>query len=563
MAEETGASNFIRERIAADVAAGKHGGRVVTRFPPEPNGYLHIGHAKAIWLDFGLAAEHGGVANLRFDDTDPVKEDTEYVEAIKRDIQWLGYDWGDRCYFASDYFDRLYAWALELVDRGLAYVDSQSAEQIREGRGSFYKPGIDSPHRNRSVEENRDLFERMRKGEFPDGAHVLRAKIDMQHKNLNMRDPPLYRIKHAHHHRTGDTWCIYPMYDWAHGQSDAIEGITHSICTLEFEDHRPLYDWFLQILGVDDPPEQIEFAKWLFTYQVTSKRRMKQMIDDGIVSGWDDPRQATIAGLRRRGVTPQALRAACERTGVSKREGLIDISLLEHDIREHLNATSPRAMAVLRPLRIVIENFGDDQVEWFDAPNNPEDPSAGTRKVPLSKAVYIEHDDFREVAPKKWHRFAPGAEVRLKYACFVTCREVVKDAFGEVIELRCTWDPESRGGDSPDGRKVRGTSHWVSAAHAVAAEVRLYDRLFTVEDPLGQEGRDWREFVNPSSLEIVKGVMVEPMLAQAKPLDRFQFERVGYFCVDPDSTPEAPVFNRTIGLKDSWAKMEAKLAKPE
>jgi glutaminyl-tRNA synthetase len=558
MSEEIGPSNFVRERIAADVAAGKRGGRVVTRFPPEPNGYLHLGHAKAIWLDFGSAREFGGICNLRFDDTDPVKEDVEYVEAIKRDIQWLGYDWGDRCYFASDYFERLYDWAVTLITKGLAYVDSQTAEQIREGRGSFYKPGVDSPHRTRSIAENLDLFERMRKGEFPDGAHVLRAKIDMQHKNLNMRDPPLYRIKHAHHHRTGDAWCIYPMYDFAHGQSDAIEGITHSICTLEFEDHRPLYDLFLEVLGVPDPPEQIEFAKFLFTYQVTSKRRMKQMVDEGIVRGWDDPRMATLAGLRRRGVTPEALLATCERTGVSKRDGLIDVTLLEHEIREHLNATSPRAMAVLHPLRIVIENFPEDAVEWFDAPNNPEDPSAGTRKVPFSRVVYIERDDFREVAPKKWFRFAPGAEVRLRYACFVTCREVVKDEHGEVVELRCTWDPASRGGNSPDGRKVRGTSHWVSAAHAVPAEVRLYDRLFTEPDPMGVEGRDWKEFVNPRSLEVVRGAMVEPALAHAQPLARFQFERVGYFCVDPDSTPEQRVFNRTIELKDSWAKIEAK-----
>ncbi|HWB77347.1 MAG TPA: glutamine--tRNA ligase/YqeY domain fusion protein [Nannocystaceae bacterium] len=557
MSEETGPSNFIRERIAADVAAGKNGGRVMTRFPPEPNGYLHIGHAKAIWLDFGQAQEHGGVCNLRFDDTDPVKEDTEYVEAIKRDIQWLGFDWGDRCYFASDYFDQLHAWAVQLIERGLAYVDSQTAEQIREGRGNFYKPGVESPFRDRSVAENLDLFARMKAGEFPDGAHVLRAKIDMQHKNINFRDPPLYRIKHAHHHRTGDKWCIYPMYDYAHGQSDAIEGVTHSICTLEFEDHRPLYDWFLQTLGVANPPEQIEFAKFLFTYQMTSKRRLRQLVEEGTMRGWDDPRMPTLAGLRRRGVTPEALIATCEATGASKREGLIDISRLEHEIREHLNKTSQRRMAVLDPLELVITNMDDDTVEWFDAPNNPEDPSAGSRKIAFSNRIWIERDDFRDPPPKKWYRFAPGAEVRLRYACFVRCNEVVKDESGKVVQLRCTWDPLSRGGDSPDGRKVKGTSHWVSARHAVSAEMRLYERMFTVEDPMGVEGKDWKELLNPQSLEVTTG-MIEPALAEAQAGERFQFERVGYFCADADGTRERPVFNRTIGLKDSWAKLEAK-----
>ncbi|MBC8071734.1 MAG: glutamine--tRNA ligase/YqeY domain fusion protein [Deltaproteobacteria bacterium] len=562
MTDDSGPSNFVRERVAADVAAGRHGGRVVTRFPPEPNGYLHIGHAKAIWLDFGVAAEFGGVCALRFDDTDPVKEDVEYVEAIKRDIRWLGYDWGDRLFFASDYFDQLHAWAVQLIERGLAYVDSQSAEQIRDGRGNFYKPGVESPHRTRSVEDNLELFERMRKGEFPDGAHVLRAKIDMQHKNINFRDPPLYRIKHAHHHRTGDKWCIYPMYDYAHGQSDAIEGVTHSICTLEFEDHRPLYDWFLETLGVQDPPEQIEFAKFLFTYQMTSKRRLRGLVEDGTMRGWDDPRMPTLAGLRRRGVTPEALRAACERTGSSKREGRIDISLLEHEIREHLNATSVRRMAVLDPLKLTITNLGEDDVEWFEAPNNPEDVSAGSRKIPFCRELYIERDDFREVAPKKWFRFAPGAEVRLRYACFVKCNEVVKDDAGNVVELRCTWDPLSRGGDSPDGRKVRGTSHWVSARHGVVAEVRLYERMFTVPDPMAVEGKEWTELLNPASLELVHGV-VEPALAEAEPGTRVQFERLGYFCADPDGTRERPVFNRTIGLKDSWAKLEAKAEPPK
>ncbi len=562
MSEDSGPPNFVRELVAADVAAGKHGGRVMTRFPPEPNGYLHIGHAKSICLNFGLAQEFGGLCNLRFDDTNPAREEQEYVDAIRRDIRWLGFDWQDREYFASGYFDQLYRWAVQLIGKGLAYVDSQSADEIREGRGNFYKKGIESPFRNRSVEENLALFERMRAGEFPEGAHVLRAKIDMAHGNLNMRDPPMYRIKHAHHHRTGDAWCIYPMYDYAHGLSDAIEGVTHSICTLEFEDHRPLYDWFLAALELEHRPQQIEFAKLNFTYVVLSKRRLLQMVQERLVDGWDDPRMPTISGLRRRGVTPEAIRNVAERVGVSKRDGSVDVTLFEHEIREHLNATAPRRMAVLRPLKLVIENYPEDAEEWFDAPDNPEQPDAGGRKVPFCRELYIEQDDFREVAPKKWYRFAPGQEVRLRYACLVTCREVVKDTEGRVVELRCTWDPASRGGDAPDGRRVRGTSHWVSARHAVKATVRLYDRLFTEADPLGVEGRDWKEFLNPNSLELVEDVRIEPSLATAPLGARFQFERVGYFCVDLDSTAERPLFNRTIGLKDSWAKLEAREGKP-
>jgi glutaminyl-tRNA synthetase len=559
MTDDTGPSNFVRELVAADVAAGKHGGRVMTRFPPEPNGYLHIGHAKALWVDFGTAQEFGGVCNLRFDDTNPVTEDTEYVEGIQNDIRWLGWDWGDRKYYASDYFEQLYAWAQQLVRKGLAYVDSQSVDEIRANRGNFYKPGTDSPFRGRSVEENLDLLARMRTGEFPDGAHVLRAKIDMAHGNLNMRDPLMYRIKHAHHHRTGDAWCIYPTYDYAHGLSDAIEGVTHSICTLEFEDHRPLYDWFIEVLELPHRPQQIEFARLNLSYLVMSKRKLLQLVQEKVVDGWDDPRMPTLAGMRRRGYTPEAIRALCERTGVSKRPGVADVTMLEYEVREHLNATSARRMAVLRPLELVIENMAEGEVHWFDAPNNPEDPSAGSRKVAFGRRVYIEHDDFREVAPKKWYRFAPGQEVRLRYAALVTCTGVVKNDAGEVIQLRCTWDPASGGGNSPDGRKVKGTSHWVSAEHGVRATVRLYDRLFTVEDPQGVEGKDFKEFLNPKSLEIDDDAVVEPELAAAAPGARFQFERVGYFCADLTSTAERPVFNRTIELKDSWAKLEAKL----
>ena len=562
MSDDATPPNFLRELIAADVAAGKHGGRVMTRFPPEPNGYLHVGHAKAICVNFGLAQEFGGLCNLRFDDTNPAREEVEYVEAIRKDIEWLGFEWGEREYFASGYFEQLYQWALQLIDEGLAYVDSQSAEQIREGRGNFYNKGTDSPFRDRSVAENRALFEQMRAGAFEEGACVLRAKIDMAHPNLNMRDPPMYRIKHAHHHRTGDRWCIYPMYDYAHGLSDAIEGVTHSMCTLEFEDHRPLYDWFIEALALEHRPQQIEFAKLNFSYIVLSKRRLLQLVQEQLVDGWDDPRMPTISGLRRRGVTPEAIRNIAERVGVSKRDGVVDITLFEHEIREHLGTVAARRMAVLRPLKLVIENYPDDGEDWFEAPNHPERPELGTRKVPFAREIYIEQDDFREVPPKKWYRFAPGQEVRLRYACLVTCREVIKDDAGNVVELRCTWDPESRGGNSPDGRKVRGTSHWVSARHGVRATVRLYDRLYTVPDPLGVEGREWKEFLNPDSVTRIDDAVLEPALAAAAPGERFQFERVGYFCADLDSRADAPLFNRTIELKDSWAKLETREGKP-
>jgi glutaminyl-tRNA synthetase len=554
-----GPGNFVRELIAEHVQQGEHGGRVHTRFPPEPNGYLHIGHAKAICLDFGMAAEFGGKCNLRFDDTNPEVEDVEYVDAIKQDIRWLGFDWEDREFFASDYFEQLYAWAVKLIERGKAYVDSQSLAQIRENRGNYYKKGVDSPHRGRSIEENLDLFARMKAGEFPDGAHVLRAKIDMQHGNLNMRDPLMYRIKHAHHHRTGDAWCLYPMYDWAHGQSDAIEGVTHSLCTLEFEDHRPLYDWFLENLGIEGPPRQIEFARLQLGYTVLSKRKLAQLVKEGHVSGWDDPRMPTLCGMRRRGLTPAAIRKFAERVGVAKRDSWVDVTLLEHAVREDLNDTSPRVMTVLHPLEITLENFPEGQVEWFDAPYHPEQPSWGSRRVPLTRKVYIERDDFREEPPKKWFRLAPGREIRLRYGCLITCKEVVKDDAGEVVGLICTWDPESRGGTAPDGRKVRGTSHWVSAEHAVPAEVRLYDRLFSREVPGGEdEGRDFLADLNRASLEVLTGCMAEPSLAGAAPGTRVQFERLGYFCVEPDTHDGSLVFNRTIGLRDTWAKIERK-----
>jgi glutaminyl-tRNA synthetase len=553
---EASPPNFVREVIQADLAAGKNDGRVMTRFPPEPNGYLHIGHAKSICLNFGMAEEHGGLCNLRFDDTNPSAEEVEYVEAIQDDVRWLGFDWGDRLRFASDYFDQLHGYAVQLIKAGKAYVDSLSLEEIREYRGDYHRKGRNSPYRDRTVEENLDLFARMRAGEFDEGTHVLRAKIDMASANLNMRDPPIYRVRRASHHRTGDTWCIYPMYDFAHGLSDAIEGVTHSLCTLEFEDHRPLYDWFLDQLDVPCHPQQIEFARLNVGYMVLSKRRLLQLVGEGQVTGWDDPRMPTLVGMRRRGLTPQAIRSFCDRIGVAKRDGVVDVALLEHSLREDLNARATRVMAVLRPLKLVIDNFPEDRVEEFDAPYHPDDPSFGSRKVPLSRTLYIERDDFREDPPRKWFRLAPGREIRLRYACLVKCIDVVKDDAGEVVEVRCTWDPDSRGGTAPDGRKVKGTCHWVSAAHAVEAEVRLYDRLFTKENPL--EGKeDFRKHINPDSLETLTSCRVEPSLAAAKQGTSYQFERLGYFCVDSvDSSPERLVFNRTISLRDTWARIE-------
>ena len=549
--------NFIHDIVEADQKQGKHGGRVATRFPPEPNGYLHIGHAKSICLNFGIAEKYGGAVNLRFDDTNPVTEEVEFVESIQADVKWLGFRWTNLV-FASDYFDKLYQWAEALIEKGKAYVDSRSLEEIRDGRGNFHKKGVPSPFRDRPVAENLELFRRMKNGEFEEGSHVLRAKIDMESPNMNLRDPPMYRIRKAHHHRTGDRWCIYPMYDYAHGQSDAIEGITHSLCTLEFENHRALYDWFIQALEIADPPEQTEFARLNLGYTVLSKRKLQILVNDGHVNGWDDPRMPTLAGLRRRGFTPTAIRTFCERIGVARRDGMVDVALLEHELREDLNARSPRGMAVLRPLKVVLENFPEGETEWHEAPNHPESATFGSRKVPLSRVVYVEEDDFREVPPKGWFRLAPGAEVRLRSACLVKCREVVKDAAGKVIELRCTWDPDSRGGTPADGRKVKGTIHWVSSAHAVPAEVRVYDRLFTVEDvSAGEEqGTPFTAHLNPASLEVVKGAQLEPSLADAK--GGYQFERLGYFTVDPDSRPGALVWNRTIGLRDSWAKLEKK-----
>lgn len=547
------ALDFIRARIAEDLAAGRGGSRVATRFPPEPNGYLHIGHAKSICLNFGVAQEFGGTCNLRFDDTNPTKEDVEYVESIEEDVRWLGFEWAG-LHFASDYFEQLYDYAVHLIRRGLAYVDSQSAEQIRQRRGTLTEPGTESPFRNRGIEENLDLFSRMRAGVFEDGAHVLRAKIDMASPNINMRDPVLYRIRRAHHHRTGDAWCIYPMYDFAHPPSDALEQITHSLCTLEFEDHRPLYDWLIEHLPVPARPRQIEFARLNLTYTVMSKRRLLELVQEGYVSGWDDPRMPTIVGMRRRGYTPDAIRTFCERIGVAKRENIVDVALLEHAVREDLNLHAPRVMAVLRPLRLVIENYPEGQTEEVSVVNNPEDPSAGSRKVPFSRVLYIERDDFMEDPPKKFFRLAPGREVRLRCAYFITCTGVTKDpASGEVTELRCTYDPATRGGDAPDGRKVKATLHWVSAAHAIAAEVRLYDRLFNAEQP-GASG-DYRADLNPNSLEVIREAKVEPSLAAAAPGVRVQFERIGYFSVDRDSVAGRPVFNRTVTLKDSWAKI--------
>jgi len=546
--------NFIRTLVAEDVAAGRFGGRVVTRFPPEPNGYLHIGHAKAISLDFGLAAEFGGRCHLRFDDTNPTKEEAEYVESIMQDVRWLGYDWGPHLYFASDYFEQLYEWAVQLIKAGKAYVDDLTPDQIREYRGTLTEPGRESPYRNRSVEENLDLFARMRAGEFEEGSRTLRAKIDMSSPNLNLRDPVMYRIRKARHHRTGDKWCIYPMYDWAHGQSDSIEGITHSLCTLEYEDHRPLYDWFLDALGIYHP-RQIEFARLNLSHTVLSKRKLIQLVNEGHVAGWDDPRMPTLAGLRRRGYTPEAIRDFCERIGVAKAENLVDIALLEHCLRDDLNRRAPRVMGVLRPLKVVIENYPQGQVEEMEAVNNPEDPSMGVRRVPFSRELWIEQDDFRETPPPKYYRLSPGSEVRLRYAYFIRCVGVVRDErTGEVVAVRCTYDPQTRGGDAPDGRKVKSTIHWVSAAHALEAEVRLYDHLFLTPRP--DEDEDWKASLNPNSLERLTGCRLEPSLQDARPGDRFQFERVGYFCVDPDSTPGHLVFNRTVSLRDTWAKIE-------
>jgi glutaminyl-tRNA synthetase len=553
--ESTPAPSFIRTLIEEDLRSGRFGDRVVTRFPPEPNGYLHIGHAKSICLNFGLAAQHGGRCHLRFDDTNPTKESVEYVESIKADVRWLGFDWGEHLYYASDYFDRLYDWAVALVEAGQAYVDELSADEMRQHRGTLTEPGRPSPYRDRPVAENLDLFRRMRAGEFEDGTRTLRARIDMGAPNLNLRDPVMYRIRRTPHHRTGDRWCIYPMYDWAHGQSDSIEGVTHSICTLEYEDHRALYDWFLEALRVHHP-RQIEFARLNLSYTVMSKRKLLELVEEGHVSGWDDPRMPTIAGLRRRGYTPEAIRDFCERIGVAKNDALIDVAHLEHCVRDDLNRRARRVLAVLRPLRLVIENYPEDRVEEIEAVNNPEDPSMGTRKVPFSRVLWIERDDFRETPPPKYFRLAPGAEVRLRYAYLVRCVGVVKDAAtGDVVEVRCRYDPGTRGGEAPDRRRVKGTIHWVSAAHALPAEVRLYDRLFTRPDPGADD--DWRQSLNPRSLEVLAGCRVEPSLGAAAPGERCQFERLGYFCVDPaDSRPGALVFNRTVALRDSWAKLE-------
>jgi len=549
-------SNFIRDTMIRDLETKKYGDAVLqTRFPPEPNGYLHIGHAKAICLDFGLADEFGGKTNLRFDDTNPEKEEQEYVDSIMNDVRWLGFDW-DGLYYASDYFGQLYEWAIKLIRDGKAYVDDLTADEIRQYRGTLTEAGKDSPYRNRSVEENLDLFERMRKGEFPDGTRVLRAKIDMASPNLNMRDPVMYRILHAEHHRTADKWCIYPMYDYAHGQSDSIERVTHSMCTLEFEDHRPLYNWFIQQLGIF-PSQQMEFDRLSLTYTLLSKRRLLKLVQEKHVNGWDDPRMPTLSGIRRRGYTPEAIRNFCAAIGVSKTNGTLELAMLEHYIREGLNRRAPRVMAVLRPLKVVIDNYADNQVEEVEAVNNPEDESAGKRRVPFSKVLYIEQDDFREDPPKKYYRLSPGREVRLRYGYFITARNVVKNDQGEVVEVHCTYDPVTRGGNAPDGRKVKSTIHWVSAAHAIDGEVRLYDKLFSKEDPNQvEEGQDFTANLNPQSLEVISDAKLEPSLADVPVESRYQFERLGYFCVDPDSKPGRPVFNRTVALKDTWAKIE-------
>ncbi len=551
-------SNFIRDIVIEDLKTKKYGDAVIqTRFPPEPNGYLHIGHAKSICLNFGLADEFGGKTNLRFDDTNPEKEEQEYVDSILKDVRWLGFEW-DGLYYASDYFDQLYEWAMKLINDGKAYVDDLSAEEIRQHRGTLTEPGKESPNRNRAAKENLDLFERMRQGEFPDGSLVLRAKIDMASPNLNMRDPIMYRILRAEHHRTGDKWCIYPMYDYAHGQSDSIEHVTHSICTLEFEDHRPLYNWFIQQLGIF-PSHQMEFDRLSLTYTLLSKRKLLTLVQEKRVTGWDDPRMPTLSGIRRRGYTPEAIRNFCAAIGVSKTNGTLELAMLEHFVREDLNKRAPRVMAVLRPLKVLIDNYPEGEVEEVEAVNNPEDESAGKRKVPFSKVLYIEQDDFREDPPKQYYRLSPGREVRLRYGYFITAKSVVKNDRGEVVEVHCTYDPATRGGNAPDGRKVKSTIHWVSAAHALDAEVRIYDKLFTKEDPNQvEEGREFTANLNPNSLEVIAQAKLEPSLANAPIESRYQFERLGYFCVDPDSKPGRPVFNRTAALKDTWAKVEKK-----
>ena len=557
-AESTTQGNFITDIVDEHNQSGRFAGQVHTRFPPEPNGYLHIGHAKSIALNYGLAQRYGGKFNLRFDDTNPTKEEQEFVDSITADVRWLGADWEDRLFYASDYFQSLYEWAVELIKKGKAYVDHLSADEIRAYRGSLTEPGKDSPYRNRSVEENLDLFEQMRRGDLPDGACVLRAKIDMASGNMNMRDPVLYRILHASHHRTGDTWCIYPMYDWAHGQSDSIEGITHSICTLEFSDHRPLYDWFIDELGLYHP-QQIEFARLNLTYTVLSKRKLLKLVNEGHVRGWDDPRMPTLSGLRRRGYTPEALWDFADRIGVAKNDSMVDLQLLEYCVRQDLNKRSLRRMGVLRPLKVVLTNYPEGQTEELEAVNNPEDPGAGTRRVPFSRVLFVEQEDFMENPPKDFFRLAPGREVRLRYAYFIRCEQVIKDEQGNIVELHCTYDPATRGGDAPDGRKVKATLHWVSAEHAIDAEVRLYDTLFTKPDPNEvEEGQDALSNLNPNSLEVLTGAKLEPSLATAQPGDRFQFERMGYFCTDPNSSAGRPVFNRTVTLKDAWVKAQGK-----
>jgi len=563
VSDSVSAQDFIRAIVVEDIKNNKRGGRVHTRFPPEPNGYLHIGHAKSICLNFGIAAEFSGLCNLRFDDTNPTKEEVKYVDSIKEDVHWLGFDWGDREYYASDYFQQLYEFAVRLIKDGKAYVDSLSADEIREYRGTLTEPGKNSPYRGRSIEENLELFEGMRAGKYREGEHVLRAKIDMSSPNMNMRDPTIYRIRFTPHHRTGSTWCIYPMYDYAHPLSDAIEGISHSICTLEFENNRPLYDWFIAQLDFKEPPQQIEFARFNLSYTMMSKRRLLELVQGGFVAGWDDPRMPTLSGLRRRGYTPEAIRALCDRVGVSKTNSTVDISLLEYFIREDLNKRSPRVMAVLRPLKVIIDNYPEGKVEEVEAENNPEDPAAGTRLLSFSRVLYIEQEDFRENPPKKYFRLSPGREVRLKHAYYITCTRVVKDeSTGEILEVHCTYDPQTRGGWSEDGRKVRGTLHWVSAEHALEGEVRLYDLLFTKENPgEEEEGGDFKEFLNPNSLEVLEGVKLESSLRSAEPGDRYQFLRQGYFCVDPDSKENRLVFDRTVTLRDSWAKIEKSLQK--